>query len=128
VSYACWLYINDFRKDAELEWERFVELPFPPYKGMCLQFSDDDDASGWDYSPYHVVYLVSKGVFLCHARESCFDCPCQPREKCCLADAEHMAWGRDGGWTLTSERRGKERHFVFPKMRSPRPPDGIPIQ
>ena len=115
-KFACWFYLTDVLKDAELEWQRYVDLPFAPRKGDHFSVATED-LEGSDFCPHLVDYCIPDDTFHCHGRElRSGGCPCNEADDCCTANQRHKDWQIAGGWILADERRGKDRHFKFAGM------------
>lgn len=109
AMYKCWFYLTEVMKDAELDWSKYVVLPFVPNSGMTIQFGDDES----DFTPHHVIYDVGDDAFWCYGiDDGSLNCPCTEEDPCCIESENGRAWYLDAGWTLDCVRTGEDRHHL----------------
>jgi hypothetical protein len=125
--YACFCYLHVIEKDAEADFERYVELPFPPYPGLILVFNDVES----DFLEIsRAEYIVGGDVFHLDGHRRFDDlgeyaCPCGPESgcDCSVLDLNYYA---ALGWELSGEvRRGADRMQKVPGMFPDPEPDAI---
>lgn len=109
MMFSCWLYMTLIEKDAEVELSRHVSLPFPPFKGLELDFyeGEGDENEGDSFEVDRIEFCVPTGGFhLYGTSDLCSSCPCTPEQKCCVFNrATYESWG----WTVDKVKTGYER-------------------
>lgn len=110
MSFDCFLSKIIVHKDAESTWTRFVTLPFPPMKGLSLDFDDAEFGDGgMDFTFGYIEYNLKRDTFYCYETDVRTDCPCKEEDSCCILTEEAKQDQISHGWELESESRGKDR-------------------
>lgn len=120
MIYGCICYLTLIEKDGESELSREVDLPFPPFPGLALNFDKEDDDDLFVFDVQRVEYSVNGETFWLFQTHSFTDtgCPCGPEDDCCTI-ARLVAWYVEEGWKEESRRVGKDRLHRLPGMFDP---------
>lgn len=106
MKYACWMCLTVIEKDAEATFERFTELPFPPFIGLLISVSERGHLFRCDSVEWS---LENDSFALTDVGLMDFDCDCTEEYNCCKLDVEHYL---NDGWSLVGEvRREYDRLF-----------------
>lgn len=118
-TYGCWCYLTVIAKDGEADFERYVDLPCPPFVDLDISF----DEGQVDYFKVEdVIVDAETGTFwLSEKRFDCdSECRCGPGSGCCVLNVSYYT---KLGWTLrasdTNPRFGFDRTCPTPGMFEP---------
>lgn len=126
--WSCELSLEVIEKDGEASLSRWIELPFVPFEGLQLIITDEEVENGFGFFVRSVAW-TRDGVFWVDMGREFFagsGCLCTETDEipCCRLNVEK--W-RSDGWTVDSERRGKDRFYTFDGMWGERPENGFAI-
>lgn len=115
--YSCWLYLTVIQKDGEAEFERYVELPYPPRKGDILLFNEKNSDH---FQVDSIEFFVPDDVFWLYGTQEANDCSCESGDGCCVLGGV-IDYQLDNGWKMRGEPRyGFDRRYRKEWMFEPK--------